>query len=799
MRGLALALVLGGAAFAQTLTRPPAHVEGALPPYPADGDGRTVTVRLLITIEADGAVSAVDRVGPPAPPFDAAAIEAVRAWRFTPAELDGVPSAVRVPFTVTFAPTVAAPEPAPTHPPEPPPAPPDLPAPDLPGTSPGPPDLPGTSPASPDPDALRVVGRRVAPPPAGSTARAAAPLRVTAGAAGDPTVAAQALPAVARPSAGSGALIVWGADADATRILVDGVPVPALYHEGGLRGVLPPALVDTIVLTPAGFGPAHGRAVGGLLEVETTPPAASALRGEVAVDVLDASALVEARPAPPLTLLVAGRFGWLDHTLPALAPDAEALVPASAWRDYAARVALDHDGAETRVIAFGALDAVDRAGLAVEPGVVPRATVDRAFHRVALHHDRAGGARLTLWYGDDRDTRAARFGATATRVDLHARRGGARLARAIGPLRLGLDLEATHTEARRTGTLALPPREGDRVVFGQSPGDGVNRDRWARLDLGAAAYARLDLRLFDRLDLSPGLRVEPRLARSDRRLPVTPGAVETGADRWAAWVEPRLSAAWRLTERLTTRLAGGLYHQPPAAADTSPVFGGAALDGPRAVHALAGLRWRAPDGLDAELALFARRTDGLTARTTEASPPAAALLVDAGAGRAHGAQATVRTPAWEGLTAQLAYALTVAERRAHDAAPWRPFDGEQRHGLNAAVSWSAGPWSLGGRLRLASGRPTPRVIGATWDAAHGRFDPLFADDPDRLPTFAQLDLRLGYTHRLPAADVEASLEVINVTDRDNVEAWVYRADYGARAPLTGLPLLGVAGLRVAWR
>ncbi len=41
--------------------------------------------------------------------------------------------------------------------------------------------------------------------------------------------------------------------------------------------------------------------------------------------------------------------------------------------------------------------------------------------------------------------------------------------------------------------------------------------------------------------------------------------------------------------------------------------------------------------------------------------------------------------------------------------------------------------------------------------------------------------------------------MINVTDRDNVEAWVYRADYGARAPLTGLPLLGVAGLRVAWR
>jgi len=48
---------------------------------------------------------------------------------------------------------------------------------------------------------------------------------------------------VARAAAGSGQLIVWGAAPEDTRVYIDGVPVPRLYHDGGLRSVLPSELV----------------------------------------------------------------------------------------------------------------------------------------------------------------------------------------------------------------------------------------------------------------------------------------------------------------------------------------------------------------------------------------------------------------------------------------------------------------------------------------------------------------------------------------------------------------------------
>ena len=62
------------------------------------------------------------------------------------------------------------------------------------------------------------------------------------------TLLLHSLPGVARASFGSGQLVVWGAAPNDTRIDVDGVEVPALYHLGGVRSVVsadrPPLLLS---------------------------------------------------------------------------------------------------------------------------------------------------------------------------------------------------------------------------------------------------------------------------------------------------------------------------------------------------------------------------------------------------------------------------------------------------------------------------------------------------------------------------------------------------------------------------
>jgi hypothetical protein len=646
----------------------------------------------------------------------------------------------------------------------------------------------------PEPESVVVKGRRVAAPAGGSTALDPNEARQVPGTAGDPAVAAQSLPAVARPPLGTSELVVWGAAGSETRILVDGVPIPALYHAGGLRSVLPPALLGALVLTPAGFGPEHGRATGGLLEVETVVPSED-LRGEAQLDAIDASALLEGRPLPQLSLLAAGRYGWLDQLLPALAPDAQVLVPPTVFRDWAGRIAWEAGRGTTSLMVLGATETVARTGLATEPGVTPRARTEQGFHRFMLTHAQpTGGA--TAWLGLDRDAATEVFGPVGTEARRATTAGGLRAWHRRGPLLVGLDAEAARHTLRRTGTAGLPRREGDDAVFGQAPGDGVAADAWTLDQLSAGAFARLDLRLFDRLDLSPGLRLEPSLQRGDRRLPGSANAIDTGYDRSDFAVDPRGSAELRLVDGLALRAAGGRFRQAALAADTSPVFGGTALDGPVAWHGLAGLRWRGD--LELEGVGFIRRAEGLTVRSAEPSPALAAALVDAGEARAHGAQLTLRLPPRRGFTAQAAYTLAWSERR--DAAgPWRPFEQDQRHGLTAVVGFARNAWRVGGRLRFASGVPRPDVVDGVFDAAHGRFDPVFGPDPTRLDAFFQLDLDAEYRHEFEGLELSGYLSVLNVTARENAEAAVYRFDYQGQGALTGLPTLAVAGLRVRTR
>lgn len=86
------------------LTAPPQLLEAATPEYPPDAEktGQTAEVKVRIRIEADGSVSRVDVVEPVGNGFDEAAQNAVRGYRFSPAEWDGVPGAIEVTTVIHF-------------------------------------------------------------------------------------------------------------------------------------------------------------------------------------------------------------------------------------------------------------------------------------------------------------------------------------------------------------------------------------------------------------------------------------------------------------------------------------------------------------------------------------------------------------------------------------------------------------------------------------------------------------------------------------------------------------------------
>lgn len=142
---------------------PPAPREQVDAVYPlAAARPEPVTVELAVTVAVDGAVGEVRVLTSGGPEFDAAALDAVRRWRFDPARRDGaaIAATIRVPFT--FAPPVAAEpppasEPAPTEPV--PPASSPAPAPPASSPEPAPKD---SQPAEP---VLDVSARSRRPPP----------------------------------------------------------------------------------------------------------------------------------------------------------------------------------------------------------------------------------------------------------------------------------------------------------------------------------------------------------------------------------------------------------------------------------------------------------------------------------------------------------------------------------------------------------------------------------------------------------------------------------------------------------
>ena len=92
-----------------------------------------------------------------------------------------------------------------------------------------------------------------------------------AGGLGDPLRAVDSAAAVARPPLGSGAVAIWGSAPADSRVLILGMELPMLYHLGGLRGVLPAAMVQDVTLSPAAFAAEYGRATGGLIVLSPRP------------------------------------------------------------------------------------------------------------------------------------------------------------------------------------------------------------------------------------------------------------------------------------------------------------------------------------------------------------------------------------------------------------------------------------------------------------------------------------------------------------------------------------------------
>lgn|GEM_PF-712092 len=633
----------------------------------------------------------------------------------------------------------------------------------------------------------------------GTTRIAAADAARQAGTGGDAIKAIQHAPGVARAAAGSRDVVVWGAAPQDTAILVDDVPVPALYHLGGWRSIVPTELVDALAIDRAGFATPWNGATGGLVRVTTRElPARPTLT--VASDLLDTGVVGTARVGPARVGLGA-RASYLDRVLGgALDAKVGERIPIPRWADGQLLVQVPRGDDRYDVLVLLGADRLSRRLPALDPAAVKGDDRRDDFARVALAWRRRlddGEARLRGWVGYDVAERDQRFGAVPARLHARTSSAGLRAERRTSiadvVVLLGLDGSLARARLDRRGTLSIPTREGDVSVFGQPPGDDVATDQWSALTGDAGAYAQLDI-VRRGVTISPGLRVDGWVLGASRltpRIGTTPGL---GYQRVELTVEPRLAATMR-RGRLSLGGAAGLYHQPRRADDTSAVFGTPALGLEHAWHATATVAVRVAVA-DLELTGWGRRTRALVARDPSATPPLAATLTQEGRGRALGLEVVARLRAWHGLSGWIAYGLSSSERRDHDQRAWRRFEHDQPHQLTVAATWQRGPWTASTRLRFATGEPRTDVVAAFWDASAGRYQPVTGPIyGTRLPDFVQLDVHGERAFAVAGSRLSGFVELQNLTARANAEELVWSGDYATSGYLTGLPFLALVGAR----
>jgi TonB family protein len=625
---------------------------------------------------------------------------------------------------------------------------------------------------------------------------------------GDVLKVVESMPGVGRSQVGSGQLVVWGAAPEDTRVYVDGVRLPRLYHGGGLRSVISTELVESVELAPGGYGASYGRGLGGLVTVRTRRADENEPHASVGIDLLDAGAAIRTPIAKGVRVAIAARRSHLDSVLgPFTNGDAEDFFPIPRYYDGQARITVDL-GPREHIDLTGMLssDRVSRTVSSADPLLSKRDTRDTSFQRIYARWEKeVDGATISVvpWFGADSNALENRFGDVPARVSTDTTLYGLRtswrgkVAEAVA-VTVGLDAEVSDARVSRSGSLTNPAREGDVRTFGQLPPDRVNADAWKVVTAGLAPFGELDVGLFEgKVHVVPGLRIDPYFVSVSRRTPIEGETPSAGAFREDLAIEPRLAARWAASSRLDLRAAYGRYHQPAAAEDLSAVFGNPTLATSTADHLLVGSAVRLLEKTSLETTAFHVWQSDLVVRNPATSPLLAEALSGIGSGHSYGVQMLLRQALASHVSGWISYSIVRSERRDRPDAALRPSDYDQAHVLTGVGSWDLGKgFEIGARVRFATGLPRTPVVSALYDARRDAYTPVFgAKNSERIPAFFQIDLRGSKRFTLPKGELEAYVELQNVTNRENPEEIVYSATYRDKGFITGLPILPVVGAR----
>jgi TonB family protein len=619
-------------------------------------------------------------------------------------------------------------------------------------------------------------------------------VRKIPGTQGDAIKAVQNLPGIARAPFGGGLLAVWGSAPLDTRTYVDGIFIPVNFHFFGLRATISSEIVQNVAFRPGAFGVEYGRGMGGVIEIETRPPKDKGYHGFFQLDLIDASAMFEAKLPKNLTLSIGLRRSTLDAWLPILTPNTFQLTP-SYW-DYHAKLHFaPNPRHELTLFVFGSDDQIRLVARNPDPTLQGQFDSHIFYHRVLLRYlhrfgkntftvTAAAGCNQPFQFG-------GQFGNFNLRVDAFSTLWAVRaVVRApLTPwLRLdaGVDYEGNEWRAGGNLPIAGAPREGDPPGFNGGGGFVSIESRFYANHV--APFVALNFSLLDnRLLIVPQLRFELYTFTGNQG---TPDAFTNVAPR----IEPRLNLRYQIAKWMAVKAGVGIFTQPPDPQVFLPFLGNFDAAPTTSVHYVFGFEWKPTATLEINAQVFYKELRDLIVRATDPGEP---TLFNGGIGRVYGADFLIRQQLWKGLFGWLSYTILRSERKDHPDEPWRLFQFDQTHILTLIASYKLPRgFQVGLRFRYVTGNPSTPVVGASFDANDGGYDPIRGPTHSaRVPDFHQLDVRFDKTWTFRTWKLALYLDVQNVYYNVAPEGFRYNFDRSRVDFIAGLPIVPSLGIR----
>jgi TonB family protein len=606
---------------------------------------------------------------------------------------------------------------------------------------------------------------------------------------GDVLKVIQDFPGVARAPFGLGLLIVRGSAPQDTKVYLDGVEIPLLFHFGALTSVVNSDVIAGLDFYPGNFAANYGDAMGGTVEIRTRDPKHD-WHGAGHVDLYDGAAMVEG-PVGDGSFLLSVRRSWVDLVLRAVLPGGLTVAPV--FYDYQAKLTHPLWGGQGSIFVYGSSDALD----ILDQNTANQFAFDSEiqFHRIAARwqrgfaHDWRNDTVLSAGF-DGNSTEAVNAIKIDTRIwSLNLRDTFTYRPSEKFSLQIGTDTQLRHYSYDVTLPLFNAPATlggplGSGGLAANPPQNSAASGVWASPGL----FAQASWLPLPRLRIQPGLRFDANTLQTHEPY----------------WLDPRLSAFYDLGPTTTLKAAAGRYSEPPQPQQLTKLFGNPGLGYQRSLHYSIGIQQKLPRDADVELTAYYKDMYSLVTptRLTDPTTGQALNLSNAGKGRSYGIEMLLRRQLVRGLYGWIAYTLSRSERLDDPTLPsysygYHLYDFDQTHILTLIASYQTQHnWTFGTRLRYVSGDPYTPFVNGIFNADNGRYTCIDGNpDSARAPAFFQADARIDRRFVYDKWIFTAYLDVQNVTNRQNPEAQFPNFNCQGYSTLTGLPIFPSIGLR----